>query len=135
MRLVCSCGHSYVKRNSRFSVDLHALIQMAERRGEPAPSELLAACLLTNSVVVRMTMAGLRDAGLVRSRRGHRGGWILIRAPEAISLRDVYTLLSEEMRWGVRTVESPGCLVKQVLVAENCAHGAGCRSRLSQERG
>src|SRR5262249_21936289 len=43
----------YVRRNSRFSIALHALIQIAEWGGAPVTSEQLAACLLTNPVVVR----------------------------------------------------------------------------------
>jgi Rrf2 family protein len=105
----------YVKRNSRFSVALHALIQMAERRGAPATSEQLAACLLTNPVVVRRTMAGLRAAGLVGSTPGHGGGWILRRDPEATTLREVYQALDESMLAGASQVESPGCLVEQAI--------------------
>ncbi|MGO9453534.1 MAG: RrF2 family transcriptional regulator [Candidatus Binataceae bacterium] len=102
-----------MKRNSRFSVALHALLQMAERNGTPATSEELAACLMTNPVVLRRTMAGLRAAGLVHSTPGHGGGWILMRAPEAISLGEVYTALGESMLLRAGLVESPGCLVEQ----------------------
>ena len=90
-----------MKRNSRFSVALHALIQMAERSGLPATSEELAACLLTNPVVVRRTMAGLRAVGLVRSSSGHRGGWILMRAAKVITMAEVYAALGESMLSGV----------------------------------
>lgn len=62
-----------MKRNSRLSAVLHALLHMAER-DRPMTSEELAACLHTNPVVVRRTMAGLREAGLVTSGRGHGGG-------------------------------------------------------------
>jgi Rrf2 family protein len=105
----------YVKRNSRFSIALHALVQMAERNGTPATSEKLAACLLTNPVVVRRTMAGLRAVGLVRSAPGHGGGWILMRAPEAITLAEVYAALGESMLSGAGKAESPGCLVEQAI--------------------
>ena len=111
----CVKGSHLVKRNSRFSVALHALIQMAERHGEPTTSEQLAACLLTNPVVVRRTMAGLRDAGLVRSMPGHGGGWMLMRDPATTSLREVYMALGESMLSGAGSVESPGCLVEQAI--------------------
>jgi Rrf2 family protein len=104
-----------VKRNSRFSVALHALIQMAEKRGEPATSEQLAACLMTNPVVVRRTMAGLREAGLVRSMPGHGGGWILGRDPGATTLGEVYEALGESMLAEAGKVESAGCLVEQAI--------------------
>lgn len=104
-----------MKRNGRFSVALHALIQMAERRGHPATSEELSACLLTNPVVVRRTMAGLRSARLVRSTPGHGGGWVLMRAADAITLRDVYNALGEKMLSNAAKVESPGCLVEEAV--------------------
>ena len=108
-------NNCYVKRNSRFSVALHALIQMAERRGEPATSERLAACLMTNPVVVRRTMAGLRAAGLVGSAPGHGGGWTLRRDPKAITVGAVYAALGESMLAGADQVGSPGCLVERAI--------------------
>jgi len=108
-------NYSYVKRNSRFSIALHALLQIAEREGEPATSEQLAACLMTNPVVVRRTMAGLRKAALVRSTSGHGGGWVLRRAPQTIRLSDIYRALGESMLAGAGAVESPGCLVEQAV--------------------
>lgn len=104
-----------MKRNSRFSVALHALMQMAERRGAPATSEELAACLMTNPVVVRRTMAGLRAAGLVGSAPGHGGGWTLRRDPAATTLRAVYAALDESMLARAGRVESPGCLVERAI--------------------
>ena len=53
-----------MKRDDRLSNTLHALLHMADFAG-PMTSEALSACLRTNPVVVRRTMAGLRDMGLV----------------------------------------------------------------------
>jgi len=105
----------YMKRNSRLSVALHALVQMALRRGQPATSEQLADCLMTNPVVVRRTMAGLREYGLVRSTPGHGGGWMLSCDAETITLRQVYEALGESMLAGVERAESPGCLLEQAI--------------------
>ena len=63
-----------MKRDSRLSSVLHALLHMAEQDG-PVTSETLAQCLGTNPVVVRRTMGYLREAGIVTSDRGHAGGW------------------------------------------------------------
>ena len=89
---------------------------MADRTGRPATSDQLAACLLTNAVVVRRAMAGLRNAGLVRSAAGHGGGWILIREPKAITLADVYVALGESILSGAGKAESPGCLVEEAVL-------------------
>jgi DNA-binding IscR family transcriptional regulator len=60
-------------------------------------------------------MAGLRAIGLVRSAPGHRGGWILMRAAEAITLAEVYAALGESMVSETGKAESPGCLVEQAI--------------------
>lgn len=77
-------------------------------------SEELALHMHTNAVVVRRTMAGLRDAGFVRSEKGHGGGWIIARNLETLSLRDIYNALGspEFFALGNRT-ENPACLVEQ----------------------
>jgi Rrf2 family protein len=108
--------------NSRLSVSLHALLHFAERR-EPLTSEALAASLHTNPVVVRQTMAGLREAGIVRSERGHGGGWFLSRDVASISVRDVYVALGGPALFLLRNrSENADCIVeKAVNKALTCA--------------
>ncbi|MQW45495.1 transcriptional regulator [Sinorhizobium meliloti] len=105
-----------MKRDSRLSITLHALLHMAER--ETITSEELAACLSTNPVVVRRTMAGLREAGLVRSERGHGGGWSLVRDLATISLAEVHAALGEPAVFAIgNRTEAPGCVVEQAVNA------------------
>lgn len=105
-----------MKRDSRLSITLHGLLHMAER--ETITSEELAACLSTNPVVVRRTMAGLREAGLVRSERGHGGGWSLVRDLATISLADVHAALGEPAVFAIgNRTEAPGCVVEQAVNA------------------
>ena len=93
-------------RSSRFSVALHVLAHLVDADG-PETSEQLAACVGTNPVVVRRTMAGLREAGLVAAARGAGGGWSLARDPAAVTLRDVQAALGERLLQGV-DVAGPG---------------------------
>ena len=58
-------------------------------------SEALARCMNTNPVVVRRTMAGLREMRLVRSEKGHAGGWRLARAASAVTVAEVQEALGE----------------------------------------
>lgn len=104
-----------MKRDSRLSGVLHVLLHMAEH-GAPMTSEQLAEAMRTNPVVVRRTMAPLREAGLVASERGHGGGWVLAAPLSAITMRDIYVALGspEPFAMGNRT-ESPGCLVEQAV--------------------
>lgn len=104
-----------MKRDSRLSGVLHILIHLMEAEA-PVPSEKLALAMQTNAVVVRRVMAGLRDAGLVRSGKGHGGGWSLAGDPARVTLRDVYVALGspEPFAMGNRS-EAPTCLVEQAV--------------------
>ena len=104
-----------MKRDSRLSMTLHALLHIADRDG-PVTSDALAAMASSNPVVVRRTLAGLRQARLVRSSKGHGGGWELARPLAKITLGDVYDALDapEPFAMADRT-ESPGCLVEQAV--------------------
>lgn len=96
---------------------LHILLHLAEAEA-PVPSKKLALAMQTNAVVVRRVMAGLRDAGLVRSERGHGGGWSLARDSAQLSLSDVYVALGspEPFAMGNRN-QAPTCLVEQAVNA------------------
>lgn len=106
-----------MKRDSRLSGVLHVVLHMAEQ-GTPMTSEELAGHMTTNPVVIRRIMAGLREAGIVASAKGHGGGWTLACDLEKVTLKDVYEALGspELFAIGNRT-ESPGCLVEQAVNA------------------
>lgn len=106
-----------MRRDSRLSGVLHVLLHMAQHDG-PMTSEVLAQAMATNPVVIRRTMAGLREHGYVASEKGHGGGWTLACDLEAVTLRDVYTALGcpPLLAIGNRT-ESPGCVVEQAVNA------------------
>lgn len=96
---------------------LHVLLHMAEMGG-PVTSEMLAKAMGTNPVVVRRTMAGLREQGYVRSEKGHGGGWMLACDLSQVTLRDVYDALGcpSLLAIGHRT-RTPECLVEQAVNA------------------
>lgn len=77
-------------------------------------SEALGLCLQTNPVVVRRTMAGLRESGLVQSERGHGGGWTLARPVTEITLRDVYTALNEPVPLQLEA-DAPVCQLERAV--------------------
>ncbi|RKF22386.1 Rrf2 family transcriptional regulator [Altericroceibacterium spongiae] len=106
-----------MRRDSRLSGVLHVLLHMAER-SEPQTSEALARAMNTNPVVLRRTMAGLRQRGFVNSEKGHGGGWRIACDLETVTLRDIYDALGEPeiLAMGNRT-DAPGCLVEQAVNA------------------
>ena len=79
--------------NSRVTIAVHALswMALAARRGLAVlTSEQVAASVNTNPVILRRSLGDLRRAGLVEVRHGTGAGWSLARAPEDITLLDVY---------------------------------------------
>lgn len=91
-----SCNYDcYMRRDGKLSIALHILAHLAEAGERPTTSEALAAHCHTNPVVIRRSLAGLREAGIVASVKGHGGGWTVARPAATISLREVYAALGE----------------------------------------
>ena len=106
-----------MKRNSQLSGVLHVLLHMAGQE-RPATSERLAKAMMTNPVVIRRIMAGLRAQGYVRSEKGHGGGWALTCDLSKISLRDIYDALGAPPLLAMENRrEAPDCLVEQAVNA------------------
>ena len=94
--------------NSRMTIAVHALAWMtlAQRRGpELLTSDQVAASVNTNPVIIRRSLGDLRRAGLVQVRHGAGAGWSLARAPEEISLLDVYDAVGQEPLFGMHHTE------------------------------
>lgn len=82
--------------SSRFAVAVHTLAAIALSRGRPVTSEKLARSASTNPAVIRRILSMVHEAGLVHARLGQGGGTLLARAPDAISLLDVYRAVERE---------------------------------------
>ncbi|RVT93404.1 Rrf2 family transcriptional regulator [Sphingomonas crocodyli] len=104
-----------MRKDSRLSRMLHVLLHMARRDG-PMTSETIAQMLGTNAVVVRRTMAGLRDAGYVRSEKGHGGGWVIAADLAKVSLLDVHNAVGGPRIFAIGSENSnPDCAVEQAV--------------------
>jgi Rrf2 family protein len=99
---------------------------LAQRRGsEVLTSEQVAASVNTNAVIIRRSLGDLRRAGLVDVRHGAGAGWSLARAPEEITLLDVYEAVEHEPLFGMHRTE-PNL---------ECPVGKGIRPALGQVYG
>lgn len=78
-----------MQRDTRLARLLHILIHM-HLRGGASTSETIALMLHTNPVLVRRTMAALRESGYVKSTGGPGGGWVLACDLNDLTVRDVY---------------------------------------------
>ncbi len=106
-----------LRQDTRLSRLLHVLLHMAHSDA-PMTSQQIADMLGTNAVVVRRTMAGLRDGGLVAAERGHGGGWTLIKDTQDITLRDIYACIGEPTLFAFNLSNpAPQCLVEQSVNA------------------
>ena len=106
-----------MRHDGRLSRMLHVLIHM-DKRGGKTTSETIALMLGTNPVVVRRTMAPLKQAGLVTSDGGAGGGWSLLRAIDRVTVREVYEALGSPPALAIDVaVDHKTCPVEQAVVA------------------
>ena len=82
----------------------------------PLTSEELAGFLDTNPVLVRRTLAGLRERGYVGSGKGHGGGWVVTADLHKVSLRDIYEAVGSPSVFAMgNRMDNPECLVEKAV--------------------
>jgi len=117
-----------VRTDNRLSRMLHVLLHMARYDG-PMTSEVIAHMLGTNPVVIRRTMAGLRDAGYVRSEKGHGGGWAIAAELEEDPLLDIHNAVGGRRLFAIGNDHpNSDCAVKKVVntMLEDALREAEC---------
>lgn len=104
-----------MKQNTHLSDALHVLLHLAQAQ-DALTSEVLATAMATHPVVLRRLMAGLRNAGVVASGKGHGGGWAMAAELKDITLQDVHEALGSPalVSLGFRD-DRPECLVAQTV--------------------
>jgi DNA-binding IscR family transcriptional regulator len=102
-------------KDTRLSSTLHLLLHMAHSQ-RPLTSDELADMLGTNAVVVRRTLAGLRELGYISSGKGRGGGWTLACDLRRLTLRDVYRAVGAPPLFAMgHRSDNPECLVEQAV--------------------
>src|SRR5690348_7489088 len=98
--------------NSQFAVAIHILTMLAREKDASMTSEHMGGSVNTNPVFIRRILGMLGRAGLVVSQSGVGGGWRLLRAPEKITLLDVYRAVDEgHLLAHSHSEPNPACLV------------------------
>lgn len=106
-----------MRQDSRLSRMLHVLIHMGRHDG-PMTSDMIASMLDANPVVIRRTMAGLRDQGYVCSVKGHGGGWTLARPLGELTLLDIHRAVGEPSIFAIGPAyDMPGCAIEKAVNA------------------
>lgn len=104
-----------MRKDSRLSRVLHVLIHMDQLDG-PATSKTIAGMLNTNPVVVRRTMALLREQGYVSAVKGHGGGWSLAVPLTDITLFDIHKALGDSALFTIGlTDEHSDCAIEHAV--------------------
>jgi Rrf2 family protein len=75
---------------SEFTIAVHSLVYLAYLPDHMASSDAIAKNVCTNAARIRKIMSCLRKAGLVTTKEGLGGGYILNASPEDVSLSQVY---------------------------------------------
>jgi DNA-binding IscR family transcriptional regulator len=97
-------------------------------------SDTLGPMMKMKPVLVRRTMAGLREAGIVRSEKGHGGGWVLARPLDRVTLADVYRALGINALFNIgNREEKPRCLLEQAVNRKLASALEDAETRLMEE--
>lgn len=108
-----------MKLSTRTRYGMRAVLELAENHGKgPLQIKTIARREDISVKYLEQLMAMLKSAGLVKSIRGSKGGYILAKAPKQIKLIDVFNCL-----------EGP-VITTECLENENyCARVADCVTR------
>lgn len=108
-----------MKISTRLRYGLRLLLDLALHGGEePIPLKEVAERQNISLNYLRQLILPLENSGLVRSTRGNRGGYILARNPESISLLEIAQVL-----------EGPLSLTDCVDDGSSCERFSTCRTR------
>jgi len=109
-----------MKLSTRGRYGVRAMLELAMSAGKgPVPLRDLASRQEISAKYLEQLLIPLKSAGLVKSVRGARGGYLLAREPELISLYDV-----------VRSLEGPLAPVECVEDPDYCDRVGGCTVHL-----
>jgi len=123
--------------SQRFPVAAHALAYLAHKEAfdvsRAMPSNILAASIPTNPVVIRRVTALLAKAGLIATRPGASGGSWLLRQPGEIRLDEVLRAVNGCAHLGSPPAGAKGCpisvhiprqVARALTAADDAAHEA-----------
>lgn len=83
-----------MKLSTRTRYGMRAVLELAENYGKgPLQLKIIAQRQEISVKYLEQLMTVLRSAGLVRSFRGSKGGYALVKAPEQIKLGDIFHCL------------------------------------------
>ena len=108
-----------MKLSTRTRYAMRAVLELAEHFGKgPLQTRVIAQNQDISIKYLEQLMAALKSAGLIRSQRGAKGGYILANPPEKIKLSDVFDVF-----------EGPVVTVECVSNEKYCNKAGNCVAR------
>jgi len=99
-------------QSCRFAFAVHVMAVLALEKADCCSSSRLAQTVNTNPVVIRRLLIELQEAGHICTLRGPRGGALLKRKPERVTLREIHQAVDQGNTFGTHPNEpSPECPV------------------------
>ncbi|MHC4778942.1 MAG: RrF2 family transcriptional regulator [Planctomycetota bacterium] len=98
------------------SLAMHTMCLLASRQGELMSTKQIAFRLQVSEAHLSKVLQRLAKAGLVRSVRGPRGGFHIDKAPQNVTLLEVYESIEGP-------VEFQGCLMESATCNGECILG------------
>jgi Rrf2 family transcriptional regulator, cysteine metabolism repressor len=108
-----------MKLSTRTRYAMRAALELADKYGKgPLQTRVIADHQDISVKYLEQLMATLKAAGIIRSQRGAKGGYILSKSPDKIKLSDVFDVF-----------EGPVITVECVANENYCAKAAECVAR------
>jgi Rrf2 family protein len=99
---------------------MRAMLELAQSFGQgPLQTRIIAKNQDISAKYLEQLMAALKSAGLIKSQRGAKGGYILASPPDKIKLSEVFDVF-----------EGPVVTVECVTNENYCTKAANCIARL-----
>lgn len=101
--------------STRFRIAIHILTLLDKAQGELLSSDYIAGSLNTNPALVRKEISNLRNFGLITSKEGKGGGYVLGKPAQQIRLSEIYQTAQPLVLTQSKTEPNPNCPVgKQI---------------------
>ena len=102
--------------NGRFPIALHILTLLSRAGDELMSSDYIAGSININPALARKEIGNLRNLGLISSKEGKSGGYVLAKPATQITMADVYEAVKNQPVLGVaKNTPNPDCPVgKQI---------------------
>ena len=108
-----------MKLSTRTRYAVRAMIELAKHdMNRPLQLKIIAERQEISVKYLEQLMAVLKSAGLIKSIRGSKGGYVLAKAPNQIGLNDI-----------LHCVEGPIATVECVEDSTSCSRAAECAAR------